>query len=70
MDLKEQYQALKLFGLAGRMRKHQKNYFKSRNNWDKTQAIKYEKLLDEYLRLLLKEGWQPIFEDNVQQKIF
>lgn len=67
---KETFQALKLFGLAGRMRKYQKAYFKSRTNYDKVQAIKYERLLDDYLKLLLKEGWMPIFEDNAQQKMF
>lgn len=69
-DKKIEYQAFKLFGIAGRMRKHQNNYFKSRNNWDKTQAMKYEKLLDEYIRLLLKEGWVPIFEEDRQEKLF
>jgi hypothetical protein len=62
--------ALKFFGMVGRMRKHQKNYFKSRTNWDKGQSLKYEKLVDEYLKLLLKEGWEPIFEDDKQGKMF
>lgn len=64
------YQALKLLGLVGRMRKHQKEYFKSRMEYDKKQSMRYEKLVDEYIRLLIKENWVPVFEDDKQGKIF
>ena len=53
---KEQYQFMKFFGLVGRMRKYQNAYFKHRMQYDKGQAMKYEKLVDEYLRLLLNES--------------
>lgn len=67
---KETFQALKFFGLVGRMRKHQNAYFRSRMQYDKSQAMKYEKLVDDYIKLLIREGWQPIFEDNKQSKMF
>lgn len=60
----------KFYGLVGRMRKYQKLYFKSRMQYDKNQAIKYERLVDEYIHLLHRSGYVPIFEDDKQGKLF
>lgn len=57
---------MKLFGLAGRVRKHQKNYFKHRNDHDLKQSARYERELDDYIQLLLKKGYKPVFDDDRQ----
>jgi hypothetical protein len=66
---KQTYMMQKLLGLTGRMRKFQKTYFKSRMDYDKRQAIKYEKLVDEYLQLMVRSGYNPIFDEDIQSKL-
>jgi hypothetical protein len=66
----EEVRLSKFYGLVGRMRKFQKQYFKSRMQYDKNQAIKYERLVDEYILLLHRSGYVPIFEDDKQGKLF
>jgi hypothetical protein len=66
----EEYRLSKFYGLVGRMRKFQKQYFKTRMQFDKNQAIKYERLVDEYILLLHRTGYVPVFEDDKQGKLF
>lgn len=67
MKNREQHLLTKFLGLVGRMRKHQKAYFAHRMEYDKKQAIIYEKQVDDYIRLLLKDGYKPFFEDGQPQ---
>jgi hypothetical protein len=66
----DEQRLLKFYGLVGRMRKYQKQYFKSRMQYDKDQSIKYEGMVDEYILLLHRSGYVPIFEDDKQGKLF
>jgi hypothetical protein len=70
MENREEHFLKKLLGLTGRMRKYQQAYFKHRFESDKKKSIQYERLVDEYIKLLLKSGIKPTFDDSGQQTIF
>jgi hypothetical protein len=67
---KEMHLMQKFLGKVGRMRKHQKAFFTHKMDYDKKQAMRYERLVDEYIRLLLKEGYTPIFDEDRQTTFF
>jgi hypothetical protein len=59
----------KFFGLTGQLRKHQVAFFKYRTEYDKKQSMVLEKQLDDYIRLLIRNGIEPIIENNSQSSL-
>lgn len=67
---KEEYMLRKFLGMVGRMRKHQKAYFKNgKMPADLRQSKEYEAKSDAYISHILHEGYKPIFEDDKQGKL-
>jgi hypothetical protein len=60
----------KYFGLVTVMRKHQREYFKYKTEFDKKKSIEYEKKVDEYGVILKKAGLEPVFEKDSTTKYF
>jgi hypothetical protein len=59
----------KFFGLTGQLRKHQVAFFKYRTEFDKKKCIVLEKKLDDYIRLLIRNGIEPIIENDSQSSL-
>jgi hypothetical protein len=70
MENRELQMVQKFLGLVGKMRKHQIAYFKQRMEYDKKEAMKYEKEVDDYIRVLMKAGLQPVFDNQGQTNLF
>jgi phosphate uptake regulator len=56
----------KLMALVALMRKYQQQFFRSRMEYDKKEAMKYEKQVDEYMRQLIRSGIVPLIENDNQ----
>jgi hypothetical protein len=69
-DQRELHMVQKFLGLVGRMRKHQRQYFKTKMDYDKKMSMRYEKEVDDYIKLLLKSGLTPIFDGDAQNTMF
>lgn len=70
MTEREKHMVSKFLGLVGRMRKHQLAYFRGKMEYDLKQSKKYEQQVDDYIRLLMKEGYTPTFEDQQTGSLF
>lgn len=70
MEQRELIMCQKFLGMVGKMRKHQKEYFRLKTDFDKKEAIRYEAMVDEYIRLLMKAGLTPVFDDKTQTNLF
>jgi hypothetical protein len=60
----------KFLGLVELMRKHQAAFFRTRMEYDKRQSIKYEKQVDDYMKILKKAGLEPTYNETNQGGMF